>query len=1031
MWVRLTGPDLEAPVPAGAPGVELSPAAMVEVQGGAKYEVEQLLARGGMGLIYAAKDLHCDRTVAIKVLQEPGVPEEENRRRFVGEARITSKLEHPNIVPIHELGRDVAGRVFYTMKYIRGVTLADILNGIRRGDAGFIEQYPLRRLLTVFQKTCDALAFAHSRGVVHRDLKPANIMIGDYGEVLVLDWGLARQLPTASGAGAPDADSAPVGTVRVPRSARARLGETFRFDTAGTGLKTVRGTVMGTPGFMAPEQVRGNQAAIDVRTDIYALGALLYSILALQAPVTGKKIPELLRRILSGDIRPPASFNPPADAGAASRAFPHCPGDRIPEVLSEAAMKALAVDPAERYRSVPELQAEIEAFQNGMVWHLIVDEDFSNPDIGARWEVMGAHHEIVDGELRLWGGELHLLLLKRDLPEDIRLEFECRIDGAYLNDVGCLLSAIRSDNAWETSVSGYAFKYGAYTNTLNVLTRLDRRLWAEPASPLVSGKTYRVRVERIGGRLTMWVNNQEICSVVDPDPLSGSSRTTAGILGWIADTRYRNIRIYSLGAPWKSDLLDVAERTLRRGRYATAKDLFQEVLNSFPDTARQERARQGFEVAQQYDAWQRDLPGWRARLEQAWPLARPQIRIDSEGLTVEIPNAGIENLAPLAGIPVQRLVCWGNRISDLSPLRGMPLQFLNCAGNPVSSLEPLRGMPLAVLLCEHCRITDLDPLRGAPLKRLNCAENRLRTGLDALRGMPLEWLNCWATGIESLDPLQGLPLYQLHCDANRIESLEPLRGAPLTEITCGGNRISRLDPLRGCPLNTIQAPHNRIRSLAPLRSLLLSTIHVQCNQIDSLEPLRGMALTSLMCGGNRIRDVAPFVKNPPKTFLFDCDTIPDDELQFLRETWERDFRFAEYAQAAEVLLAVRKRDVGLLRRRAAVFGGHRYLFIPKFLEWSAARALCRELGGHMVSITSAAENEFAASLLPYGGYWFWIGLNVVDGRPEWDSGEPVEYRAFVSVLQETAPGPRVLAGQRWNCELVSGARNPFMIEWPD
>ena len=161
-----------------------------EALGAGKYTVGEEVARGGMGAILGAREATIDRTVAMKVML--GCDATEDVVRFVAEAKVTGQLEHPNIVPVHELGLNAAGQVFYTMKFVKGVTLRSVLDRLATHDASTTAKYPLPHLLTIFQKICDALAFAHSKGVVHRDLKPDNIMLGDFGEVLVMDWGLAK-----------------------------------------------------------------------------------------------------------------------------------------------------------------------------------------------------------------------------------------------------------------------------------------------------------------------------------------------------------------------------------------------------------------------------------------------------------------------------------------------------------------------------------------------------------------------------------------------------------------------------------------------------------------------------------------------------------------------------------------------------------------------------------------------------------------------------------------------------------------------
>lgn len=180
-----------------ARGVEIGPDASrasshLETEPARKYDVGKFVARGGMGMILSAKDRCIRRHVAMKVMTAKYPPTGDQILRFIEEGQVTGQLEHPNIVPVHELGVDAKGHVFYTMKMVRGHTLKDVLGGLRSGDPDTLCDYSLMHLLSIFQRICDGVAFAHSRGVIHRDLKPENIMLGDFGEVLVMDWGLAK-----------------------------------------------------------------------------------------------------------------------------------------------------------------------------------------------------------------------------------------------------------------------------------------------------------------------------------------------------------------------------------------------------------------------------------------------------------------------------------------------------------------------------------------------------------------------------------------------------------------------------------------------------------------------------------------------------------------------------------------------------------------------------------------------------------------------------------------------------------------------
>ena len=310
-----------------------------------KYDIGGIIARGGMGTIVDAQEKLLRRKVAMKMMAASGMQEE--IVRFIEEAQITGQLEHPNIVPVYELGVDENEHVFYTMKFVRGVTLHDVLQFIGVGASGTFEKYPLVVLLTIFQKVCDALAFAHSKGVIHRDLKPANIMMGEYGEVLVMDWGLARASGHNEAAGAEPERT-------LVRSAR---------QDEGSGMMTVAGMVIGTPQYMPPEQARGETEKFDARTDIYSLGAILYHILTLEAPVSGDDVGVMLQSVADGKVAPQIATRA-SRVVASSRSLPHLPAGKIPEALARITRQAMAMEREDRYQTVKELQSAVQAFQS-------------------------------------------------------------------------------------------------------------------------------------------------------------------------------------------------------------------------------------------------------------------------------------------------------------------------------------------------------------------------------------------------------------------------------------------------------------------------------------------------------------------------------------------------------------------------------------------------------------------------------------------------------------------------------------------
>src|ERR1700694_1596332 len=228
---------------------------------GTRYRLLERVARGGMGVVYAAEDEKLERRVALEVLDVPGT-DGDLANRLMREARVLARLEHPGIVPVHDVGTLADGRVFYTMKFVEGQRLDKFIEDVES----------VQDRLRLFLRICEAVAFAHSRGVLHRDLKPANIMVGPFGEGLVMDWGLAKILRNDSQIADPATD--PEATILEKPKQRGDES-----DSTKSSVITGHGTVMGTPGYMSPEQARGEIEVLDARSDIFSLGALLRFIL--------------------------------------------------------------------------------------------------------------------------------------------------------------------------------------------------------------------------------------------------------------------------------------------------------------------------------------------------------------------------------------------------------------------------------------------------------------------------------------------------------------------------------------------------------------------------------------------------------------------------------------------------------------------------------------------------------------------------------------------------------------------------------
>jgi len=339
-----------------------------------RYRILRPHAEGGLGAVFVANDEELHREVALKEILERHVHNTENRLRFLLEAEVTGGLEHPGIVPVYGLGQYDDGRPYYAMRFIRGESLKSAITRFHMADNP--NRNPgeralsLRRLVTHFVDVCESIAYAHSRGVLHRDLKPANVMLGKYGETLVVDWGLAKPLGRCFPQGEapatevfrteldPDGERNRVGdetftlnasAVELPvKGPRHDIHESYRErplipPSLGRSSETIAGSRVGTPSFMSPEQAAGHIDRLGPASDIYSLGATLYNILTGKPPFVGSDLTKTLARVVKGDFPQPRSVKP-----------------SVPRALEGIVLKAMALEPGDRYASAKALGDDIE-----------------------------------------------------------------------------------------------------------------------------------------------------------------------------------------------------------------------------------------------------------------------------------------------------------------------------------------------------------------------------------------------------------------------------------------------------------------------------------------------------------------------------------------------------------------------------------------------------------------------------------------------------------------------------------------------
>ncbi len=735
-------------------------------------------------------------------------------------------MEHPNIVPVHDLGVSNTGAVYYTMTYIRGVTLKQVLKDLAEGEENAVRKYPLGSLLTIFQKACDAVAFAHSKGVVHRDLKPDNIMIGDFGEVLVMDWGLAKVIQ-----GLGDGTI----TAEVKRHLDSALGEEYEVigkqpETAShtPSHETVNGGVMGTPSYMAPEQATGKNDLIDARTDMYTLGGVLYGILTLDVPLRANSVPELIEMKREGMIDPPDSYNPD---GKNRRALPHCPGGRVPRALAAITMKALATRRIDRYGRVAELQEDLEAYQGGfataaeqagsllLLW-LMAKRRWREASILAASLLVILAIIVGFAVVQMGNAKRHNALYneQRRLYEDLQTATaeQKRISHTAAPEFLTKARSLVETNAWKEAMQATMVAQTLDPSLLDAKIMEARLLVANHAF----GKA------------------QTLLDDIDEEDLPIGSRAN-----------YHDYLKIAVAFRRKQDrrggVLSLGER-LELGMQLEAIGDLPAAARTYRETKRSALVEAELEIA----------------IDSALQIVKMQnvevrklnCRSTTKGERVELnlgSNPELEDLSGLRDLPLTHLSLTAcSRLKNLDPLRGMPLQELDLTATAVTVLDPIENLPLASLILDRTKVRKLLPLRRLSLRKLSIKWGVL-DDISDLRELSLRELNISFCGnLNDLRPLAKCrKLQRLELESTGVYSLKPLERLQLRYLNCKGTRVRDLAPIRNMKsLETLLLDRTKITSLNPITTLSLVHASFYLTDIQDINPLGGMPLQTLNLG---------------------------------------------------------------------------------------------------------------------------------------------------------------------------------------
>ena len=770
-----------------------------------KYELGKEIARGGMGAILLTKDVNLRRNIVTKVLLNK--KSKLATLRFIEEAQITGQLEHPNIPPVHDLGINKQNNIFFTMKQIKGETLLDIIKKLKEDKRNNSEKYSYKILVGILIKVCNALDFAHSKNVIHRDIKPENIMVGEYGEVLLMDWGLAKIIGASEEF--EELETEKVSSVR----------------SEDESSNTIAGTTAGTPAFMSPEQASGQLDKLDQRSDIYSLGATLFNVLSLEKPYKGSSVFDLLNNVADGKME-------------------ELKGNFPPE-LKAITLKAMAFKQKDRYQTILEMEKDLINYQMG---YSVSAKKDNTMELLLKFYHRNKMLSIITISFLLVfliGSSLFIVSLQtqRNKAQEALIKAELAIKQFEKEKTDRIIDNLNSAPTYFVKAKNEA-QMDRYDEAIKLMDTAITYDSTNQNYHLYRGCLFLTenKIKNAIADLSLIKNNPQqkqiermltLLNTLGLKTLSEKDKTTLAEI-------CTELKILDVSQKLTSNVFKKLELWNKQLRDAWPKELFSLTIVNNVVTFRLDNSKENIDLS---------------------PLKGIPIQSVSICLC-----QNLTNISALESLPIEYLLISGSPLlTDISALKNIKIKSIHLENIKVTDLSPLANSELTSLTLRSVPVTTLKPLLKLPIKNIDLFGVSL-TKKEEIKSFPLESVSLLYNNTDSLELIDLKNLKVLRITNRMITDISLLKDSSIEVLEIQGCSVTDLSPIKGKNIRYLNIVGCRIKNLEilltlkNLETLIANAEHLPKGWEAIISQMKNQIKGIGLGPGSHLRSVDTFIK---------------------------------------------------------------------------------------------------------------------------------------------------------------------------